>query len=376
VRVSWFGNVRSGLPFTPQVAADVNGDGYANDRAFVPTRRAPPTRRWATAWPRCSRAARPPRAPACAPSSAGSRGATAARGPWTQSANLQVSFNPLKVRMPQRATLSFAVATRWAPSTGCCTATPGCAGGGQFAQPDPQLLYVRGFDPAGPNGPRFRYEVNRRFGATRPQLSAFRSPVTLTAMLRVDVGPSRERQQLTQQLDRGRRRAGDRTPEFLLKAQYANGGGVPNPMAQLLRQADTLRLTGPQADSIATMNRGYTVRLDSIWSPVVRYLAGLPNDYRRDDAYDRYRDARRASVDLLARLAPAVKALLTPEQRRKLPPAVASALDPRYLAAVRSGTAGTGNAGGFVGGMGAGMASFGAGPGGGGGGERVIIRGP
>ncbi|PYO47696.1 MAG: hypothetical protein DMD72_09500, partial [Gemmatimonadetes bacterium] len=35
VRVNWFGNFRSGTPYTPIVSGDINGDGYANDRAFV-----------------------------------------------------------------------------------------------------------------------------------------------------------------------------------------------------------------------------------------------------------------------------------------------------------------------------------------------------
>jgi len=49
--------------------------------------------------------------------------------------------------------------------------------------------------------------------------------------------------------------------------------------------------------------------------------------------------ARKASVDLLMKLGPTVKDLLTPEQRRKLPPLIASYLEPRYLASIRSGTA-------------------------------------
>ncbi len=35
VRVNWNQRFMSGLPFTPMVAGDVNGDGYANDRAFI-----------------------------------------------------------------------------------------------------------------------------------------------------------------------------------------------------------------------------------------------------------------------------------------------------------------------------------------------------
>jgi hypothetical protein len=158
-------------------------------------------------------------------------------------------------------------------------------------------------------------------------------------MMRFDLGPSRERQLLTQQLDRGRGRSGDKPTEQFLRAYYSTGG-LTNPLASILRQADTLGLTGPQADSIATMNRRYVVRLDSIWSPIVSYFATLPDIYSHDEAYRRYRRARESSVDMLIGVAPAIKQLLTREQRRKLPPIIASYLDTRYLAAIRSGTSG------------------------------------
>jgi len=219
---------------------------------------------------------------------------------------------------------------------------------------------VRGFDA---QAQRFRYEVNPRFGSTNPRFNAIRQPVTITMSLRVDVGPSRERQTLTQQLDRGRTREGVKLTEPMIKAMYGTGG-VLNPMAQLLRQSDTLALTGPQADSLATMNRAFTISVDSIWTGVAKELAALPKNYDQDLAYDRYKHAREATVDLLIALAPRIRALLTDEQFRKLPPLVASHLDKRYLAGIRSGT--QGNTGGgvfvpFMGGMG-------------GGGQRVIIR--
>ena len=44
-----------------------------------------------------------------APSARRARRAQLLPGPWTSSANLSISFNPMKVRMPQRATLSFSV---------------------------------------------------------------------------------------------------------------------------------------------------------------------------------------------------------------------------------------------------------------------------
>jgi hypothetical protein len=78
---------------------------------------------------------------------------------------------------------------------------------------------------------------------------------------------------------------------------------------------------------------------------------------------------------MLIKVVPDIKRLLTPEQRRKLPAFIASYLDTRYLASIRSGTAGGGNGpmmfpGGFVGGGNIRI----DGGGGGGGGNVIIIR--
>ena len=113
---------------------------------------------------------------------------------------------------------------------------------------------------------------------------------------------------------------------------------MPNPMATILRQQDSLHLTSHQADSIASMNRRYTYRTDSIWVPVARYLAALPAHFDDDAAYDRYLQARHAQVDMLIRMVPTIRELLTDEQRRKLPPQIVNVLDPRYLVSVRNGT--------------------------------------
>jgi hypothetical protein len=81
---------------------------------------------------------------------------------------------------------------------------------------------------------------------------------------------------------------------------------------------------------------------------------------------------------MLIKLAPEIKRLLTPEQRRKLPAFVASYLDTRYLASIRSGTAGAGAGGGpmmFGGGMFTmPVGGMRTGGGGGGGGDVIIIR--
>jgi hypothetical protein len=142
--------------------------------------------------------------------------------------------------------------------------------------------------------------------------------------MRFDLGAARERQVLTQQLDRGRRSAGQKASEPMLNAMYGSGGITVNPMAQILRQSDSLRLTGPQADSIATMNRMFTIRQSQVWAPVVKEFARLDDRYDRDIAYGQYKRAREASIDLLRTLAPGIHGLLTPAQRRMLPAIVTS----------------------------------------------------
>ncbi len=364
VRLSWFGSIRSGNPYTPLIGGDVNGDGLNNDRAFIVDPATGTADVTTTEGMRSLLASARGDARECLQRQLGALAQrNSCRGAWTQTAFLSVSFNPLKLRLPQRATLSFQINNPLGAADLLLHGSSKVRGWGQPATPDPALLYVRGFDPA---TQRYRYEVNQRFGATRPAFTAFRAPVTVTALMRFDIGPVRERQVLTQQLDRGRRTQGQKISEQNLGAIYGGGGVTINPMAQILRQSDSLRLSGVQADSIATMNRLYTIGLSRIWAPVAKEFARLDDRYDQDIAYGRYRQSREASVDLLRGFAPSVRALLTAEQRRKLPAIVASHLDLRYLASIRSGTAGGGEFGGMMGG------AFSIPQGGGG--NQVIIR--
>ena len=337
IRVNWFQRFTSGSPFSPMVNADINGDGYANDRAFVPdpartgdaALASGMTTLLAGASGRVSR---------CLNAQFGRvADRNSCEGPWSSQGVLSLAFNPLKVRMPQRATLSLQVANPLGAMDLLLHGQNGLRGWGQTPVPDPRLLVVRGFDPA---AQRFRYEVNPRFGSTAQAVSTVRNPVALTVALSLDIGPSRERQNLTQTLDRGRTRPGTKLPEAFLRAMYGTGSLI-NPAATILAQADSLQLTGPQADSLAMLNRWLTVRLDSVWTPVLRGFARLPDRYDEGDVYRRYRAAREAAVDLLIAVAPRVKAVLTASQRRRLPDLLAAYLDPRYLTAVRSSTSGS-----------------------------------
>ncbi|MGD0992165.1 MAG: carboxypeptidase regulatory-like domain-containing protein [Gemmatimonadales bacterium] len=337
LRVSWIQRFTSGTPYTPVASGDINGDGYANDRAFVfdPARTADTA--LASGMSRLlagsSRAVRD-----CIGAQLGRvAGRNSCEGPWTTTGFLSIAFNPLRVRLPQRATLSLQIANPLGALDLALHGEGHLRGWGQTPTPDPRLLVVEGFDP---NARRFVYEVNQRFGSTSQAVSAVRNPVAVTLSLRIDLGPTRERQYLTQTLDRGRTLAGTRPSAGFLRAMYGSAG-IINPIATILAQADSLQLTGPQADSLATLNWWYVTHLDSIWTPVIRHYVALPDSYDRAEVYDRYRAAREASVDLLVAVAPAIRSLLTASQRRRLPDLITAYLDPRYLAAVRAGTSGT-----------------------------------
>ena len=333
VTVRWNGSFQSGTPFTPMIVGDVNGDGYSNDRAFIfdPASTADPV--LATDMQQLLASASS-EARECLGKQLGQLARrNSCQGPWRTTGSLSISLDPVKFRMPQRAQVQFSVSNPLGAADLMVNGSSKLKGWGQSTGPDQSLLYVRGFDEA---TQRYRYEINKRFGSTRQAFNTLQNPVILTTSFRFDIGPTRERQNLVQQLSQGRTQPGSKYPETLFRSSGRNA--IPNTMATILRQQDTLRLTAEQADSIATLNRRYTIATDSIWAPVAKAYTALPNEFDAGDAYDLYIRARHATVDLMMLYAPMVKGLLTPAQRRRLPPSLQNYLDTRYLLAVRSGT--------------------------------------
>lgn len=312
--------------FTPMVAGDVNGDGTFDDRAFIedsPNMRA-------------LLANATPSVRACLESQLG---AVAARGscaaPWTVSSALNVKFNPQKIGLPKRATVTLSLANPVALADLALHGTSASRGWGQNFAPDQNLLYVRGFDPT---SRRFIYEVNQRFGSTRPQdASTYALPV-VSLSVSVDIAMPRERQLLTQALNVGRQSEGMRATALALAGFGLRS--VPNPMSMLLTISDSLKLSRAQADSLAQLNRAFITFAESLWVPVGRSLAALPAQYSTVDAFAQYSAARARSFDYLITLTPNVIALLTQEQRRKVPAQISNFLDERVLRFLRTSSVG------------------------------------
>ncbi|HEV8446207.1 MAG TPA: carboxypeptidase-like regulatory domain-containing protein [Gemmatimonadaceae bacterium] len=323
----------SGERFTPLVASDVNGDGMVNDRAFIfdPTKSSDSL---ASAM-RTLLATGAPAARACLSKQIGQLASRAScQAPWTIANAVQLKFNPAKVGLPKRATIALTVANPLGILDLALHGGADTRGWGQQIPPDDNLLYVRGYDPT---TRAFKYDVNQRFGSTRPRESVTHTLPFVSLQVSVDVGVPRERQLLTQRLEVGRTREGSRaTPESM--KNFATSV-IPNPMAMVLTQQEELKLTRAQADSLATLSYRFSLFADSVWTPVSDYFVTLPEVYSHGEAYSRYVSARERTIDYLMTLVPAANGVLTGTQRRQLPLQIANYLDLRVLRYLRSSSA-------------------------------------
>ncbi len=323
----------SGPRFTPLVASDINGDGMANDRAFVfdPSKSADSV----GSAMRTLLATGAPAARACLSKQIGQLATRAScQAPWTVGNAVQLKLNPAKVGLPKRATLALTVGNPLGILDLAMHGGADTRGWGQQIPPDQNLLYVTGFDPVTRT---FKYDVNQRFGSTRPNQSTAQTLPFVSLQLSIDVGVPRERQLLTQRLDAGRTREGARaTPESM--RNFATSV-IPNPMAMVLTQQEELKLTRTQADSLATLSYKFSVFADSVWTPVSDYFVSLPEAYNHGEAYSRYVLARERTIDYLMTLVPGATGVLTGTQRRQLPLQIANYLDLRVLRYLRSSAA-------------------------------------
>ncbi len=325
----------SGQRYTPMIAGDVNGDGLSNDRAFVfdPSKVADSS---TAAAMRSLLSSGTASARACLERQLNAlAGRGSCQAPWTAIGGLQLKLNPQKIGLPKRVTVAFQVQNPFGLADLALHGSNDIRGWGQLIPPDQNLLFVRAFDPA---TKQFKYDVNQRFGSTRPQQATTHALPYISLSVQFDIGAPRERQLLTQRLDLGRAHPGAKQPPETMKSLGTSS--IPNPMAMILQQSDSLGLTRVQADSLATLSHVFAVMADSIWTPIAAHLASLPDSYSQREAYDQYVSARERTVDYLLVLVPDAKGVLTAPQRRRLPMQISNYLDTRVLKFLRSSTAG------------------------------------
>jgi hypothetical protein len=316
VALTFFSVVRSGLPFTPVVGSDVNGDGFANDRAFV----FDPSRSGDAAFGaqlNSLLASLPRSVRTCLTKQMGAAaGRNSCEGPWTATMNAKLSTSGYFFKLPRLTDVALNFAN---PLGGIDQLLHGSAhlrGWGTAASPDPFLYTVRGFDPT---SSRFLYQVNPRFGSTRPSLTTLRAPFRITLTASVRLGADVAHQQLARWLRPGRGgQPGPRLSVEELKRRYARN--INDPYTGILEESDSLLLSKEQSLAISNAQARFHQRLDSLWTGFATYLSELPDRYDADEAYRRQEAATDAAWVLAWQdVRETLPSILSPIQLKLLP---------------------------------------------------------
>lgn len=309
ITLEGYARVLSGAPFTPIVLGDVNGDGRYNDRAFV----FDPARTSDTSVARAMSAVLGGTAGKCLRGQIGVIAATnSCTGPWTVQTNLELRVAPERLGLQNRLSLSVYALDIPAALDRALHGSE-IRGWGQSQSPDPTLLRVTGFDQA---QRRYIYQVNTDFGRRSTALFSAYDPFRLVIHARLAIGADPDRQILQRQLEEAEAVPGD--PSIAAMREHFERL-VPNAALAVLRERDSLALSGEQVTALRQLNSAYVAQVAAIWTPFAEYLAGLKFSFMTPEALVRFKDTRTRAYRNAAALGASVRDLLTPDQIRQLP---------------------------------------------------------
>jgi hypothetical protein len=322
--VTLFGTMRSGVPFTPIVGGDINGDGYGNDRAFIPNPAA-------TTDPRLHDGmttlltSLDSRTRDCLTKQFGKiADRNSCVGPWSQSLGMSFALSGKSFRLPKRMTIS-GYASNVLGGLDQLFHGNHLHGWGDQSYPDPVLLIPKGFDPA---TNQFAYDVNPRFGVQRIARSRLSSPFSMTLNATIQLGLAPSYQSANGMLRMAKTRPdSDRTQAMQMLKQWLGGGRTRMVLMTLTQQKDSLELTRAQLGRIAAIDTAYTAKSDSIVTPLVEELF-KSTQKKADDALVAKIRSVQATLDsyFVAMTGPEIKSVLTPAQIAKLPRYVSTLL--------------------------------------------------
>lgn len=263
-----FARGQSGLPFTPLVQGDVNGDGRGGDRAFIPD----PAREADAALAaqlRTLLSTGSSTATDCLLANMSQvAGRNSCRGPWTQSISMQWR-PPTPKRWGGRVSPNVYFQSVLAGVDQLLHGSESMRGWGSPATPDPVLLVPRGFDAA---APRFRYDVNPRFADTRPGRTLTLNPFRLVIDFSLRLSTDYDLQQLRRAVEPVRgavgweRRSADSLAAFYLRR-------TSSIHKALLEETDSLFLSAAQVTALRRADSVFSERVRSVYLPLGKFLA-------------------------------------------------------------------------------------------------------
>jgi hypothetical protein len=253
--------VTSGQPYTPRVQGDINGDGARNDRAFVfdPANAAIASDTALVGGMSRLLSHTSDRAETCLRSQLGQIASrNSCVGAWTPSMDFQSNIRPyLGPTLQRRLTFALVALNPLAGLDQLLHGTDKLHGWGQPNRPDATLLYVRGFNAT---TKQYVYQVNERFGDNAATRNAFRTPFMLGLTARLQVGPDRQREMMQSALNALNNRGGAAGFDFRLIMERI----APNPVKELLRRRDSLKLTDLQVVRLQLIGDSLDVKNDKV----------------------------------------------------------------------------------------------------------------
>jgi hypothetical protein len=312
--VTFFARAQSGLPFTPIVQGDVNGDGRGGDRAFIPDPNSPAdavlSAQLRSLLANGSAAAR-----SCVTEFAGHVAArNGCRGPWTSSLNVQWRPQlPPSVARRIQAMVYFENALGGLDQL--LHGSENLRGWGERAVPDPVLFVPHGFDAS---TRRFAYDVNPQFADTRPSHSLARTPFRISIDFHLDLTTDYELQTLRRAVEpvkvnrQWERRGADSLTAFYLQ-------NTSDIYRMILSESDSLFLRTGQIAALQRADSVFSVQVRRIYGELGAYLAQFPDGNVPAAALDSANASKKAYWKVFWEQPEIADSLMTSSQKQLMP---------------------------------------------------------
>ena len=311
-----FTRVQSGLPFTPIVAGDINGDGLGGDRAFIPdpahvsdpllaSQLQSLISNGSSSARKCILANLGQVAPR-----------NGCRGPWTAMLNMQWS-PPFPRRWLGRVTPNIYLENVLGGVDQLVHGGNNLHGWGSQPIVDPVLLVPTGFNPT---SREFSYTVNPRFADTRGYNTLVRNPFRISLDFSIDLSTAYPLQQLRRAVEPVRgpngkgwtRRGADSLTAFYLSR-------TSDIYKLLIENSDSLFLSKAQTATLLHDDSVYSARVVRIYSQLGEFLASRGNTEVGKAELDSAKNIDKAYWKIFWEQPEIADSAITPSQRELIP---------------------------------------------------------